>query len=223
MNETIQITENKRLEEQDARTPAAPDAPREGARGPRGVPSEGRVRQLLAGRAIVLVGLMGAGKSTVGRRLAARLGLIFCDADNEIEEAAGMSIPDIFAIYGEAHFRDGERRVIDRLLRDGSIVLATGGGAFMDETTRANVKEAGVSVWLKADLETLMRRVRKRSNRPLLQNPDPEGTMRKLMDARYPVYAEADVTVESREGTHEQVVELIVSALDTYLTTENEK
>jgi shikimate kinase len=186
-------------------------------------PVEGRVRQLLDRRAIVLVGLMGAGKSTVGRRLAARLGLIFLDADNEIEEAAGMSIPDIFAIYGEAHFRDGERRVIDRLLREGAIVLATGGGAFMDDTTRANVRESGISVWLKADLDTLMRRVRKRSNRPLLQNPDPEGTMRRLMDLRYPVYAQSDVTIESREGTHEQVVEAIVAALDAYLTTENAK
>ena len=226
MSETIQITENKRLEERDATMHANPEAATDQGTAlgdPGVVPSEGRVKHLLAGRAIVLVGLMGAGKSTVGRRLAARLGLIFRDADNEIEEAAGMSIPDIFAIYGEAHFRDGERRVIDRLLRDGSIVLATGGGAFMDETTRANVGEAGVSVWLKADLETLMRRVRKRSNRPLLQNPDPEGTMRKLMEARDPVYARADVTVESREGTHEQVVESIVSALDNYLTTEKPK
>lgn len=214
MSETIHITENRRLDEPKAEKPDTLGA--EAA----AIPREGRVRQLLAGRVIVLVGLMGAGKSTVGRRLAARLGLMFSDADNEIEEAAGMSIPDIFAIYGEAHFRDGERKVIDRLLRDGSIVLATGGGAYMDATTRANVKEAGISVWLKSDLETLMRRVRKRSNRPLLQNPDPEGTMRRLMEQRYPVYAEADVTVESREGTHEQVVEAIVDALDTYLTTE---
>jgi shikimate kinase len=217
MSETIQITENQRQQGPDEANTAS-SAPAGGI-----VPREGHIRQQLAGRVIVLVGLMGAGKSTVGRRLAARLGLMFCDADNEIEEAAGMSIPDILAIYGEAHFRDGERRVIDRLLRDGSMVLATGGGAFMDETTRASVKEAGVSVWLKADLETLMRRVRKRSNRPLLQNPDPEGTMRKLMELRYPVYAEADVTVESREGTHEQVVEAVVAALDDYLTTESTK
>ncbi|WP_349369410.1 shikimate kinase [Salinarimonas sp.] len=180
---------------------------------------EGRVRQGLGTRPIVLIGLMGAGKSTVGRRLAARLGLPFRDADTEIEEAAGMTIPDIFEMYGEAHFRDGERRVIDRLLREGAIVLATGGGAFMDETTRAAVKESGVSVWLKADLDTLMRRVRKRANRPLLQTPDPEGTMRALMDKRYPVYAMADVVVESHDGAHEEVVEAVVAALDAHFDT----
>ncbi|KPQ12166.1 MAG: shikimate kinase AroK [Saliniramus fredricksonii] len=179
--------------------------------------AEGRVRQALAGRPIVLVGLMGAGKSTVGRRLAARLGMVFRDADNEIEAAAGMSIPDIFAVYGEAHFRDGERRVIERLLHEERMVLATGGGAYMDETTRARIRAHAVSVWLRADLDTLMRRVRKRSNRPLLQNADPEGVMRRLMDARYPVYAEADVVVESREGPHEKVVEAIIAALDAHL------
>ncbi|WP_372426354.1 shikimate kinase [Salinarimonas chemoclinalis] len=178
---------------------------------------EARVRAALAGRPLVLVGLMGAGKSTVGRRLAVRLGLPFRDADTEIEEAAGMSIPDIFEIYGEAHFRDGERRVIDRLLREGAIVLATGGGAFMDDATRRAVAESGVSVWLRADLETLMRRVRKRSTRPLLQNPDPEGTMRALMERRYPVYAMADVVVESHDGAHEDVVEAVVTALEAHL------
>jgi len=178
---------------------------------------EGRVKRALDRRSIVLVGLMGAGKSTVGRRLAARLGLRFRDADNEIEAAAGMSIPDIFATYGEAHFRDGERRVIERLLHGKPMVLATGGGAYMDSATREAIAECGVSVWLRADLETLMRRVRKRSNRPLLQNPDPEGTMQRLIDARYPVYALADVCVESREGPHEKVVEAIISALDAHL------
>lgn len=178
---------------------------------------EGRVKRALGRRCVVLVGLMGAGKSTVGRRLAARLGMRFRDADDEIEIAAGMTIPDIFSTYGEAHFRDGERRVIDRILRDEPIVLATGGGAYMDEATRAAIAECGVSVWLRADLDTLMRRVRKRSNRPLLQNPDPEGTMRGLMERRYPVYALADVTVESREGPHEQVVDAIVAALDRHL------
>jgi len=179
---------------------------------------EGRVKRALDRRSIVLVGLMGAGKSTVGRRLAARLGLRFRDADNEIEAAAGMSIPDIFASYGEAHFRDGERRVIDRLLHGKPMVLATGGGAYMDPATRETIAKCGVSVWLRADLDTLMRRVRKRSNRPLLQNPDPEGTMQRLIDTRYPVYALADLCVESREGPHEKVVEAIISALDAHLS-----
>lgn len=181
---------------------------------------EGRVKRALDGRSIVLVGLMGAGKSTVGRRLAARLGLRFRDADNEIEAAAGMSIPDIFTTYGEAHFRDGERRVIDRLLHGKPMVLATGGGAYMDPATRETIAKCGVSVWLRADLETLMRRVRKRSNRPLLQNPDPEGTMQRLIDARYPVYALADISVESREGPHEKVVETIIAALEARLCDE---
>ncbi len=179
--------------------------------------TEGRVKQALAQRSIVLVGLMGAGKSTVGRRLAARLGMKFRDADSEIEIAAGMSIPDIFAAYGEAHFRDGERRVIERLLHDEPMVLATGGGAYMDATTRETIRTRAVSVWLRADLDTLMRRVRKRSNRPLLQNADPEGVMRRLIAERYPVYEQADVTVESREGPHERVVEAIVGVLDGYL------
>ncbi len=184
--------------------------------------AEGRVKQALADCSIVLVGLMGAGKSTVGRRLAARLGMKFRDADNEIEAAAGMSIPDIFAAYGEAHFRDGERRVIDRLLQEETMVLATGGGAYMDPATRASIRDNAVSVWLRADLDTLMRRVRKRSNRPLLQNADPEAVMRRLIDERYPVYAEADVVVESREGPHEAVVEAIVAALDAYVRAQAE-
>lgn len=179
--------------------------------------AEGRVKHGLGARCIVLVGLMGAGKSTVGRRLAGRLGLPFRDADNEIEAAAGMTIPDIFAIYGEPHFRDGERRVIARLLQEGPLVLATGGGAYMDASTREGIARHGLSVWLKADLDTLMRRVRKRANRPLLQTPDPEGTMRGLIALRYPVYAMADVTVESRDGSHEHVVDAIVGGLDAYL------
>lgn len=170
----------------------------------------------LKGRSIVLVGLMGAGKSTVGRRLAQRLGLPFLDADHEIEAAAGMTIPDIFSIYGEAYFRDGERRVIGRLLQEGPLVLATGGGAFMNEETRTRITEAGISVWLRADLDVLMRRVRKRSNRPLLQNTDPEGTMRRLMDIRYPVYATADLTVDSDEVPHDRVVNELLEALDQW-------
>jgi shikimate kinase len=175
------------------------------------------IRRKLGARSLVLVGLMGAGKSTVGRRLAGKLDLPFRDADNEIEAAAGMTIPEIFATHGEAYFRDGERRVIARLLQEGPIVLATGGGAFMNEETRARIAESGISIWLKADLDVLMRRVRKRSNRPLLQNPDPEGTMRKLMDTRYPVYATADLTVESHEAPHDRVLAEIFRELDFWL------
>jgi shikimate kinase len=171
----------------------------------------------LGARSLVLVGLMGAGKSTVGRRLAQTLKLPFRDADHEIEAAAGMTIPEIFAIHGEEHFRDGERRVIARLLQDGPMVLATGGGAFMNEETRRRVAEHGISIWLKADLDVLMRRVRKRSTRPLLQNPDPEGTMRRLMEQRYPVYALADLTIDSHEAPHDRVVADIVKALTTWL------
>lgn len=175
------------------------------------------VRTRLRNRCIVLVGLMGAGKSTVGRRLAARLGLPFKDADQEIETAAGMTIPDIFAEHGEDYFRDGERRVIARLLQQGPAVLATGGGAYMNAETRVRIAEAGISIWLRADFDVLMRRVRKRSNRPLLQNPDPEGTMRRLMDARHPVYALADVVVNSREIPHDRVVHDALVALDGWL------
>jgi shikimate kinase len=171
----------------------------------------------LGTRSLVLVGLMGAGKSTVGRRLAQHLQLPFRDADHEIESAAGMSIPDIFSIHGEDYFRDGEKRVIARLLQEGPMVLATGGGAFMNEETRQRVAESGISIWLRADLEVLMRRVRKRTTRPLLQNPDPEGTMRRLMETRYPVYATADLTVDSHEAPHDRVVADIVRALTGFL------
>jgi shikimate kinase len=175
------------------------------------------IRRRLGKRTIVLVGLMGAGKSTVGRRLAARLGLPFKDADQEIEAAAGMSIPEIFAAHGEAYFRDGERRVIARLLQEGPAVLATGGGAYMNPETRTRIAEVGISLWLRADFEVLMRRVRKRSNRPLLQNPDPEGTMRRLMDTRHPIYALADIVVDSREIPHDKVVQDALCALDAWL------
>jgi shikimate kinase len=182
-----------------------------------GGPAAHPLRARLGARSVVLVGLMGAGKSTVGRRLAQKLGLPFRDADHEIEAAAGMTIPDIFAIYGETYFRDGERRVIARLLQEGPIVLATGGGAFMSEETRARIRERGVSVWLRADLDVLMRRVRKRTNRPLLQNADPEGTMRKLIEARHPVYAQADLTVESHEAPHDRVVHEVARGLKAWL------
>ncbi len=171
------------------------------------------VRARLGSRSIVLVGLMGCGKSSVGRRLAMRLGLPFSDADDEIETAHDMTIKEIFAEHGEAYFRSGERRVIARLLRHGPQVLATGGGAFMAEDTRQATRAAGVSVWLKAELPLLMRRVMKRTNRPLLAARDPEAVMRDLMSQRYPIYAEADVTVESHEVSHEIMVDEVIKAL----------
>ena len=171
----------------------------------------------LGTRSIVLVGMMGAGKSSVGKRLAQRLGLQFFDADTEIERAAGMSIPEIFEKRGEAEFRQGEQRVIARLLSEGPTVLATGGGAFMNEVTRQQITEHGVSVWLKAEFDVLMRRVRKRSNRPLLQNPDPEGTLKGLMEVRYPVYAMADIEIQSRDVAHDVIVDEIIAALSGQL------
>lgn len=182
---------------------------------------EDEVRHRLGGRSIVLTGLMGAGKTTIGRRLAHRLAHLFRDSDHEIEAVSNMSIPDIFALYGEAQFRSVEQRVIARLLKEGPMVLAIGGGAYMDPGTRARIAESAVSIWLKGDLDTLMRRVRKRSNRPLLQNPDPEGTMRRLMELRHPVYALADVTVESREQPHDRVAQDVLVALRDWLAAED--
>jgi len=170
-------------------------------------------------RSIVLVGLMGAGKTTVGRRVAQKLGLSFVDADHEIEAAAGETIPEIFERHGEAAFREGERRVIARLLEDGPQVLATGGGAFMDATTRANIAARGVSIWLRADLDVLMRRVSRRNNRPLLKQGDPRATMERLINERYPVYAEADITIESVEGPHEIVVDDVIARLEAWRQT----
>jgi shikimate kinase len=171
------------------------------------------VRTRLATRSIVLVGLMGCGKSSVGRRLAARLALPFADADDEIETAHDKTIKEIFTEHGEAYFRAGERRVIARMLRQGPQILATGGGAYMNEATRLAARESGVAVWLKADLPLLMRRVLKRTNRPLLEARDPEAVMRELMVKRYPIYALADVTVESREVSHEVIVDEVIAAL----------
>lgn len=196
------------------------DAPAPNAPQPVGTTRIEALRARLGTRCIVLVGLMGAGKSTVGRRLATRLKLPFRDADTEIETAAGMTIPEIFAIYGEPMFRDGERKVIARLLQEGPMVLATGGGAFMDETTRTAIAETGVSIWLCADLDTLMRRVRKRADRPLLQTPDPEGTMRRLIEVRHPVYAHSDLTVISRDVSHERIAEEIIDALTQHFEAE---
>ncbi|MFN3745105.1 MAG: shikimate kinase [Hyphomicrobiaceae bacterium] len=172
-----------------------------------------QVRAMLGNRSIVLVGLMGCGKSSVGRRLAAALGLPFVDADDEIERAALKTIPEIFADHGEAYFREGERKVIKRLLGNGPQVLATGGGAFMNAETRAAIKAAGISVWLRADLDVLMRRVAKRDNRPLLKADDPVAIMQNLMEQRYPVYAEADIIIDSRDTTHEVIVNEIIAAL----------
>ncbi len=177
----------------------------------------------LGGRSVVLVGLMGAGKTSIGRRLAEILGLPFVDADHEIEAAAGKSIPDIFAEHGEAHFRDGEKRVIARLLESGGQVLATGGGAFMNAETRERVKQRAISVWLKADLSLLMQRVLKRGGRPLLENTDPEAVMRKLMDERYPTYATADITVESTDAHHAAMVSEVLRALAQWQAKEQER
>jgi shikimate kinase len=171
----------------------------------------------IGNRTIVLVGLMGAGKTSIGRRLAEKMGLTFVDADTEIEKAAGKSIPDIFAEHGEAHFRDGERRVIARLLDNGKQVLATGGGAFMNEETRKAIKTQALSVWLKADLDVLLKRVGKRGGRPLLENRDPAEVLQNLITLRYPVYAEADITVESLDVQHGQMVSEVLRALAEYI------
>jgi shikimate kinase len=181
-------------------------------------PSAAAILSLLGSRSIVLVGMMGVGKSSIGRRLAARLGVPFVDADSEIEKAAGMSIADIFARHGEGDFRNGEARVIARLLDGGPQVLATGGGAVMNADTRAAIKAKGVSIWLSAEFEVLMRRINKRKNdRPLLQTADPAATLRELLVAREPVYAQADLTVQSREVPHDAIVAEIMTALATFL------
>ncbi len=160
--------------------------------------------------------MMGAGKSAIGRRVAERLNLDFMDADNEIESAAGCSIPDIFKRHGEEAFRDGERRVILRLLEGPVKVIATGGGAFMNEQTRAAIKELSVSVWLRADFETLWRRVSRRDNRPMLKTSDPQGTLKKLIDERYPTYGGANLTVESTDGPRDATVDWVIDALEAY-------
>ncbi len=171
------------------------------------------VRRALGTRSLVLVGMPGCGKSAIGRRLASRLDLPFVDADEEIEKAAGKSISEIFADHGEPHFRDGERKVIARLLHAGPQVLATGGGALLSAETRQNIRQSGISIWLKADLPLLIRRVSRRDNRPLLQTADPEAKMRELVAQRHPLYAEADLIVESREVAHDIIVDEILSGL----------
>ena len=164
-------------------------------------------------RTVALVGLMGAGKTTVGRRLASALGRTFCDSDVEIEKAAGLSIADIFSLHGEAEFRRGEKRVLERLLSNPPHVLATGGGAYLDEDTRKLMRDKAVTVWLNADLETLWRRVIKRDHRPLLKRPDARDVLSRLLDERTPIYSEADLVISSKDGPHSTTVELIMTAL----------
>jgi len=185
---------------------------------------EAAMVRALGTRALVLIGMMGAGKSSIGRRIAARLNLPFVDADVEIEAAhAGLTIPEIFAKYGEPYFRDGEVRVIARLLEGGPCVLATGGGAFMREETRQRIRAKGVSMWLRADPDVILRRVKRRSDRPLLQTDDPAARIQELVDQRYPVYAEADITVLSRDVPHERIVEECLQMLGAWLRDESER
>ncbi|WPZ34798.1 shikimate kinase [Thalassobaculum sp. OXR-137] len=175
----------------------------------------------LLARPLVLVGLMGAGKSSIGRRLAHRFGVAFADADTEIEKAAGRTIPEIFEAFGEEEFRNGERRVIRRLIESGGPrVLATGGGAFMADDTRALIKAEATSLWLKADFETLFERVSKRSNRPLLKTADPKATLRDLMQKRYPIYGEADLVVETQRVPIEETVDKVYHAVLDHLARE---
>ncbi|HEY2112739.1 MAG TPA: shikimate kinase [Dongiaceae bacterium] len=174
-------------------------------------------------KTIVLVGLMGAGKSCIGKRLAHRLGLAFVDADHEVERAAGCSIAEIFARHGEADFRDGERRVIARLLDNPVHVLATGGGAFMDPRTRALIGERAISIWLRADLDLLLRRVARRNDRPLLQVAEPRQKLAELMTQRHPIYAEADIAVDSADGPPDVTLERVVEALESFLANGPER
>jgi len=178
---------------------------------------DAEIMAALGTRSVVLVGMMGAGKSTIGRRLSARLRLPFLDADIEIEAAAGMSIPDIFETQGEPYFRDGEARVIARLLDSGPAVIATGGGAFMREETRNRIRGKAVSIWLKADADIIMRRVKRRADRPLLQTPDPATTVGRLIEERDPVSRHADITIWSRDVPHEKIVDECIEALHSLL------
>lgn len=178
-----------------------------------------RILAALGTRNIVLIGMMGAGKTSVGKRLAMALGVPFTDADHEIETAANMTIPEIFETYGEDHFRDGERKVIARLLHDGPKVIATGGGAIVNTETRKRIARKSISVWLKADLQILLERVRRRSNRPLLRSADPEAVLRGLIAEREPLYAQADITVTSRNTPHQTIINEILGNLEECLTS----
>lgn len=175
------------------------------------------VRNRLGRRVVVFVGLMGAGKTSIGRRVAQSLGLPFADSDHEIEAVSRMNIPDLFERYGEPEFRALEQRVIERLLRQGPRIVSTGGGAFMNALTREAIARHGISVWLRADLDVLMERVSKNQNRPLLRDPDPRAVMKRLMDERYPVYALADITVETRDVRREIITDETLRALGEHL------
>lgn len=183
------------------------------AQAPASTPQEAEIAAALGRRSIVLVGMMGAGKSTIGRRLATRLRLPFLDADIEIEAAASMTIPEIFAAHGEPYFRDGEARVIARLLDNGPAVIATGGGAFMREETRNLIRAKAISIWLKADADVIMKRIKRRADRPLLQTEDPAATVSRLLEAREPVYQTADLTIWSRDVPHDRIVDECVDAM----------
>ena len=181
-----------------------------------------RIGQAISKRTVALVGLMGAGKSTVGRRLADALGRQFYDSDNEIEKAASLSISDIFALHGEEEFRRGEHRVLERLLNEAPHVLATGGGAYLNPETRDLLREKAITIWLNADLETLWRRVSRRSHRPLLKADNPKGVLSRLLDERTPIYEKADLVVTSEEGPHRATVNAILKALDEWSQTPND-
>lgn len=183
-------------------------------------PAQADVVLRLGKRSVVFVGLMGAGKTAIGRLCAKSLGLPFLDSDHEIETASRLTVPELFELYGEPEFRALEQRVIQRLLSEGPQVLSTGGGAFMNAETRHLAKTQAVTVWLKADLETLMARVIKKQNRPLLKNADPRGVMQALMTARYPVYGEADITVISRDEPRELIAREVIDALAAWLDAE---
>jgi len=175
--------------------------------------SDVHLLRALGPRSLVLVGMMGAGKSSIGRKLAQRLNLSFVDADTEIEQAAGMSISEIFAKHGESYFRAGEARVIARLLDGGPQVMATGGGAFMHQQSREAIREKGISIWLKAEYDVLLKRIKRRGDRPLLKTEDPGETLRRLMQERDPFYAEADIVVHSRDVPHEIIIAEIICAV----------
>jgi len=192
------------------------------AKRPHASSQEAAIVASLGARSIVLVGMMGAGKSTIGRRLAARLHVPFLDADHEIEAAhAGMTISEIFAVHGEPYFRDGEARVIARLLDGGPSVLATGGGAFMREETRNRIRDKGVSIWLDVEGDVILRRVKRRADRPLLQTADPAATIEKLIAERSPVYRLADLTIASRDVVHEKIVDECIDGLCAFLREGN--